>query len=143
MFYKLLVSRGRKGEKKSFAWNDYRDLIRMTHLQLGTPLVWVWDNLNVHLQQELFDFAEENKEWLVVFHLPPYAPDLNPQEGIWSLLKRALADFAAADLAHLTRAIKRKLKKIQYQPHLINGCLPPTGLTLNLPDHATDTTSSN
>jgi DDE superfamily endonuclease len=54
----------------------------------------------VHLQQEIFDFAEEHKDWLVIFHLPPYAPEINPQEGIWSLLKRALADFAAADLAH-------------------------------------------
>ncbi|WP_277611426.1 hypothetical protein [Streptomyces scabichelini] len=33
------------------------------------------------------------------------------------------ADFAAADLAHLARAVKRKLKKIQYRPDLIEGCL--------------------
>ncbi|MCX5557482.1 hypothetical protein [Streptomyces sp. NBC_00038] len=66
----------------------------MTHLQLGTPVVWCWDNLNVHLVQEL-------------------------------------ADFAAADLTHLTRVIKRKPKKIQYRPHLVDGCLPPTGLTMD------------
>jgi transposase len=131
MFFKLHVYHGRKGEPKSFAWSDYRDFIRMVHLQLGTPVVWVWDNLNVHLQQELFDFEAEHKDWLVIFHLPPYAPEINPQEGIWSLLKRALADFAAVDLAHLTRAIKRKLKTIQYRPRLIVGCLPTTGLDLN------------
>ncbi|MFC9912484.1 hypothetical protein [Streptomyces sp. NPDC127197] len=62
--------------------------------------------------------------------MPSYAPELNPAEEIWSLLKRHLADFAAADLAHLTRVIKRKLKKIQYRPHLIDGCLPPTGLIM-------------
>ncbi|MFJ5032203.1 hypothetical protein ACIQB5_29730 [Streptomyces sp. NPDC088560] len=46
--------------------------------------------------------------------------------------------FAAADLTHLTRVIKRKLKKnpdrtvrIQYRPHLIDGCLPPTGLIMD------------
>lgn len=57
-------------------------------------------------------------------------PISRSREGVWSLLTRALADFAAADLAHLTRVIKRKLKKIQYRPHLITGCLPPTGLDL-------------
>ncbi|MEU7688600.1 transposase [Streptomyces spectabilis] len=51
------------------------------HLQLGTPVVWVWDNLSVHLRQELIDFAEEYKDWLAIFHLPPYAPEINPQEG--------------------------------------------------------------
>ncbi|WP_258314830.1 transposase [Streptomyces sp. Act143] len=84
----------------------------------------------MHLQQEFFDFEAQHRDWLVIFHLPPYAPEINPQEGIWSLLKRALADFAAADLAHLTRVIKRKLKKIQCRPHLISGCLPTTGLDL-------------
>jgi hypothetical protein len=28
----------------------------------------------------------------------------------------------------LVRIIKRKLKKIQYRPHLVNGCLAATGL---------------
>ncbi|MBX7554407.1 hypothetical protein K1Y78_42355 [Streptomyces sp. tea 10] len=50
---------------------------------------------------------------------------------MWSLLKRHLADFAAADLTHLTRVIKRKLKKVQYRSHLVDGCLPPTGLTMD------------
>jgi hypothetical protein len=53
-----------------------------------------------------------------------------PTEGIWSLLKRSIANFAAADLDGLVRIIKRKLKKTQYRPHLIDGCLAATGLTL-------------
>lgn len=64
-------------------------------------------------------------------HDPHPAPEPNPAEGIWSLLRRHLADFAAADLTHLTRVVKRKLKKTQYRPHLVDGCLPPTGLTMD------------
>jgi hypothetical protein len=30
----------------------------------------------------------------------------------------------------LVRIIKRKLKKIQYRPHLIDGCLADTGLKI-------------
>jgi hypothetical protein len=47
-----------------------------------------------------------------------------PTEGIWSLLKRSMANFAAADLDGLVRIVKRKLKKIQYRPHLIDGHRP-------------------
>jgi transposase len=131
--FKPHIWHGRKSEPKSFAWSDYRDLIIATHRQLGAPVVWCWDNLNRHLVRELTDFAEEHSEWLRIFQLPSYAPELNPVEGIWSLVKRGLADFAAADLAHLTRVVKRRLKKIQYRPHLIDGCLAPTGLTLEPP----------
>jgi hypothetical protein len=142
-FYTLHIWHGRRGEPKAFSWRQYRDLITMTHLQLGTPVVWCWDNLNVHLAKELKDFATAHKDWLRIYQMPSYAPELNPAEGIWALLKRHLADFAAADLTHLTHVIKRKLKKIQYRPHLIDGCLPPTGLTLDDdPTTSSDSTSS-
>jgi hypothetical protein len=49
-------------------------------------------------------------------------------KGTWSLLKRPMVNFAAADPDGLVRIIKRTLKKIQYRPHLINGCLAATGL---------------
>ncbi|MGN9846918.1 transposase [Nonomuraea sp. H19] len=130
LLYRLHVYRGRRGEPKTFGWQAYRDLIISAHQQLGAPLVWCWDNLNVHLAQELADFAAGNKDWLRVFQMPAYAPELNPAEGVWSLLKRAIANFYAADLDALVRIVKRKLKKIQYRPHLITGCLTSTGLTI-------------
>ncbi|GIH99211.1 hypothetical protein Pta02_12200 [Planobispora takensis] len=61
--------------------------------------MWCWDNLNVHLARELAAFAEENSAWLRVVQLPTYAPERNPAEGIWSLLKHAIANFIAADLS--------------------------------------------
>jgi transposase len=87
-------------------------------------------DFTVHLVDELALFFVENEEWLTVFQLPSYAPELNPQEGVWSLVKRGLADFAAANLDHLARVMKRKLKKIQYRSDLIDGCLTETGLIM-------------
>ncbi|MFI0425237.1 transposase [Spongiactinospora sp. 9N601] len=133
LFYRLHVYRGRKGEPKTFSWMDYRDLIVATHRRLDAPLVWCWDNLNVHLAGQLADFAAENAGWLRLIQLPAYAPELNPAEGVWSLLRRALANFAVTDLPGLVRLVKRRLKKIQYRPHLLTGCLAQTGLTLDTP----------
>ncbi|MFF2780589.1 transposase [Streptomyces sp. NPDC058052] len=87
----------------------------------------VWDNARTHLVPPLKTFFEANSHWLIVFQLPTYAPDLNPQEGVWSLVKRDLGNLAAADLGQLTRAAKLKLKQIQYRPHLVDGCLTGTG----------------
>ncbi|MFB9474925.1 hypothetical protein ACFFR3_35990 [Nonomuraea salmonea] len=47
-------------------------------------------------------------------------------------LVRELANFLVADLDGLVRLVKRKLKKIQYRPHLLTGCLTQTGLTLDV-----------
>ncbi|MEU0431917.1 transposase [Streptomyces sp. NPDC006290] len=81
--------------------------------------------------QTLREFIEANSDWLTVFQLPTYAPDLNPQEGIWSLVKRDIGNLAATDLGQITRAVKRKLKMLQYRPEIIDGCLVGTGLVLD------------
>ncbi|MEU5483097.1 transposase [Streptomyces mirabilis] len=53
-------------------------------------------NLRTHLMPQMKEFIAANEEWLTVFHFPVYAPDLNPQEGIWSLVKRTIGNLAAA-----------------------------------------------
>lgn len=95
--------------------------------------MWCWDNLNVHLDRRLATFAAEHSTWLRIVQMPTYAPELNPTEGVWSLLKRAIANFVAADLRGLIRIVKRKLKKIQFRPDLLDGCLTETGLVIELP----------
>ena len=48
------------------------------------------------------------------------------------MLKRGvLANLAVASFARLVQVIRHGLKKIQYQPGLIEGCLAGTGLTLD------------
>ncbi|WP_393100168.1 transposase [Streptomyces sp. LN325] len=98
------------------------------HAQLGGPIVLVWDNVRLHLTAGMREFIAANAEWLTVFQLPTYAPDLNPQEGIQSLVKRDIGHLAAADLGQITRAVKRKLKMLQYRSEVIDGCLAGTGL---------------
>ncbi|MFE5967230.1 transposase [Streptomyces sp. NPDC056463] len=133
LIYAIREYRGRKDEPKGFGWRDFRDLIVRAHAQLGGPIVLVWDNVRLHLTAEMREFIAASAEWLTVFQLPTYAPDLNPQEGIWSLVKRDLGNLAAADLGQITRAVKRRLKKIQYRPELVDGCLAGTGLILDQP----------
>ncbi|MFE5560672.1 transposase [Streptomyces sp. NPDC056544] len=128
LIYRIREYRGRKGEPKGFGWRDFRDLIVRAHIQLGTPIVLVWDNVRLHLTAVMKDFIAAHADWLTVFQLPTYAPDLNPTEGIWLLVKRDLGNLAAADLGQITRAVKHKLKMLQYRSQVIDGCFAETGL---------------
>lgn len=65
---------------------------------------------------------------LTVFQSPSHAPGLNPQEGVWSLVKREIGNLAAVDLSQITRGVKRRLKQIRYRPELVDRCLAGTGL---------------
>ncbi|WSM19090.1 transposase (plasmid) [Streptomyces sp. NBC_01717] len=132
LIYAMREYRGRKDEPKGFGWRDFRDLIVRAHTQLGGPIVLVWDNVRLHLTTGMREFIAASAEWLTVFQLPTYAPDLNPQEGIWSLVKRDIGNLAAADLTQITRAVKRKLTMLQYRREVLDGCLAGTGLALDV-----------
>lgn len=115
--------------RKSFSWKDYRDLIQAAHQQLGGPIVLVWDNLNTHLTAGMRRYIAD-RDWLTVYQLPPYAPDLNPVESIWSVLRRTTtANRAFADPNDLITTVRRGLRQLQYRPDVLDGCLTGTGLT--------------
>ncbi|MFQ6197026.1 transposase [Streptomyces sp. NPDC000405] len=78
MFYSAREYTERKDQPKGFGWRDLRDLLVRARVQVGGPVVLVWDNVRIHLTAPLREFITANADWLTVFQLPSYAPDLNP-----------------------------------------------------------------
>ncbi|MFF4393348.1 transposase [Streptomyces sp. NPDC001552] len=72
-------------------------------------------------------------DWLTTIRLPAYAPDLNPVEAVWSLVRGATASTAFDTPDDLDRKLRREIRRIQLRPHLIGGCLTSTGLAINPP----------
>lgn len=122
---------GRHGTRQSFTWRECRDLLIAAHRQLGAPIVLIWDNLGTHVGADMCRFVD-TQDWLTVVQLPAYASELNPVEGIWSLLRRGYtANVTFTNTDHLIRTVSQGLRKIQYRPALLNGCLAETGLILS------------
>lgn len=130
--YRTLVYHGRKGEPKGFAEADYAALFDAAHQYLGGPIVVVWDNLNTHRSAAMRKMIEA-RSWLTVFELPTYAPELNAVEGVWSSLKRSLANLAKHGADQLRGLVKTRLKRMQYRPSLIHGFVAKTRLDFALP----------
>jgi transposase len=54
------------------------------------------------------------RSWLVVEQLPPYAPDLNPVETLWTNLKgQELANLATDSLDEVMAAAHRGIQRIR------------------------------
>ncbi|CAL9669929.1 hypothetical protein SUDANB178_07386 [Streptomyces sp. enrichment culture] len=78
MFYAVREYNGRKDQPKGFGWRDFRDLLIRARIQLGGPIVLVWDNVRIHLTAPLREFTAANADWITGIQLPSYAPDLDP-----------------------------------------------------------------
>jgi len=75
----------------------------------------ILDNLRVHHSTTVKEWLETNKEKIVVFYLPPYSPELNPDEYLNSNLKTKIRSGIPArnedDISHKTRAFMKTLQK--------------------------------
>lgn len=127
LIYRMMLHRGRKGEKKGFRERDFAALLDAAHQQLGGPIVLVWDNLGGHTSA-LMRTLTATRTWLRVYQLPSYAPELNPVESVWSHLKRSVANLAAGTITHMATLARTRLKRMQYVPGLIDAFLTGTRL---------------
>ena len=87
----------------------------------------VWDGLNTHVSRAMRELVGA-RDWLTVFQLPAYAPELNPVEPVWSNLKRSLANLVKQDIDQLTALVRTRLRRMQHRPGLLGGFLAKTRL---------------
>jgi hypothetical protein len=83
--------------RTGFTAADHARLLDAAHQQLGGPVVPVWGHLNTRVSRALGDLLPA-RDWLTVFQLPPYASELSPAGGIWSVLKGSVAGLAKHDI---------------------------------------------
>ncbi len=55
---------------------------------------------------------------------------VNPVEGVWSSLKRSLANLTKHNIGQLTALVKTRLRRMQYRAGLLDGFLAKTSLDL-------------
>jgi transposase len=55
--------------------------------------------------------------------LPPYAPALNPWEGVWNQLKNVeMRNLCCLNLVHLRCELDLAIKRLRRKPHVITAC---------------------
>ena len=73
----------------------------------------IMDNLSAHKSEPTLELIRGIAA--EVLFLPPYSPDLNPIEKMWSKIKNSLRSSAARDLPKLIDAIARALNEVSAQ----------------------------
>ena len=93
------------------------------------PLLVIWDGGPIHRGQPVRDLlAEVGRNRLLVEQLPAYAPELNPDEGVWNYLKRVeLRNSCCRSLRHLRDALREATIRLCSKPEVIRGCIREAG----------------
>ncbi|MFF4753371.1 transposase [Streptomyces sp. NPDC001270] len=130
--HRLRLHIGRKGERRSLSEDDCIRLIDGMHQLVKALIVLVWDRLNTHVSHTMRELIEA-REWLTVFILSSYAPELNAVEYLWAHVKRSLANLGSMAFDRIESLVRNRLKRLQYRPHPLDGFVAGTGLSPDLP----------
>ena len=93
------------------------------------PLLVMGDGGPIHRGQPVRDLLTEvGRDRLLVERLPAYAPELNPDEGIWQYLKRVeLRNVCCRSLQHLRDALREAAIRLCQKPDVIRGRIREAG----------------
>jgi transposase len=108
------------------------DVVRFLRLLLRKvrgKLLVIWDGSPIHWGQPIKDFLRRGAaKRLHLEQLPAYAPELNPDEGIWIYLKRVeLGNLCCPNLAALALALRRAKERLRHKRTVIQACFLQAG----------------
>ena len=92
-------------------------------------LIVVWDNCNTHRAKVAKDL-ERSRPRLHLEYLPPYAPGLDPGEGVWSQLRCSLANGRPDYLDELEDHLLCSLADIAASQSKLRACVHGSQLPL-------------
>ena len=97
--------------------------------EISGKLLIIWDGAPIHRSQTIQQFLSEGaaaRIWLA--RLPGYAPDLNPDEGIWHYLKHVeLKNTCCTDLPDLRRKLTAATDTLRNKPEIVKACFAQVG----------------
>ena len=114
-----------QGEEVAFF---LRHLLR----QIPGHLIVLLDNGKIHRNDSIMDLLSRFSR-LSLEPFPPYAPELNPDEGVWSHLKKSLANGRPDTKNELMDILSDEICRMATSQTLLRGCINHSDLPLFLP----------
>jgi len=108
------------------------DVVRfLEHLlrRIAGKLLVVWDGSPIHRAKAVKEFLEGGAaSRLKLERLPGYAPESNPDEGIWKHLKHVeLKNVCWGNLSELRRESRKAKERLRHKADVIRGCIRQPG----------------
>jgi transposase len=116
-------------QDEAFKGEDVVRFLRHALRRIPGKLLVVWDGSPIHRARVVKDFlASGASNRLRLEQLPGYAPELNPDEGIWKHLKYVeLKNICCKSLSELRRELHKAKERLRHKKHVILGCIRQPG----------------
>jgi transposase len=85
------------------------------------PIFLVVDGHPTHKAKRVREYVEQQQGKLKLVYLPPYSPQLNPDEQVWGYVKSRVAKQLPENQAELKQLLVSALRRLQKLPRVVAG----------------------
>jgi transposase len=111
-------------QERAYRAEDVVRFLGMLLRKISGKLLIIWDGSPIHRAKVVKQFLSSPMGKRVhLERLPGYAPELNPQEQVWNLLKRReLKNLCCQDLIHLGQELVRAKERLRHRKTILQHC---------------------
>ncbi len=108
----------------AYTAEDVVRFLRLLLRKISGLLLVIWDGSPIHRANVIKDFLKRGAaKRLHLERLPGYAPELNPQEGVWNLLKRReLKNLCCQDVPQVAKELRRAKERLRHRRAVLRQC---------------------
>ena len=99
----------------------FREFLKRLLIGATKPVFLIVDGHPIHKAKLIKTFVEAQNGRLKLFYLPPYSPQLNPDEQVWAHVKRNVARQLVQSKDEMKRLAFGALRRIQKLPELVKS----------------------
>jgi transposase len=116
-------------QERAFKGPDVVRFLKHALRQIPGKLLVIWDGSPIHRSKVVKEFLKSGgASRLQLERLPGYAPELNPDEGIWKHLKYVeLKNVCCRSLCELRRELRKAKERLRHKKYVILGCIRQSG----------------
>jgi transposase len=116
-------------QQRSFKGPDVVRFLRHALRRISGKLLVIWDGSPIHRSRAVKNFLSDGAAArLQLEQLPGYAPELNPDEGVWKHLKCVeLKNICCQSLSELKNELRKAKERLRHKRDVILGCIKQPG----------------
>jgi hypothetical protein len=120
------------GDNGNFRGPGITYFIRTLLAEIGSSVTILWDRITIHSCDEV-ERCFKGFANVVAEAFPPYAPKLNPADGIWGYIKYGrLANYSPPDLDELRATVTSELDRLRQEKRLLRSFIRHTKLPVGV-----------
>lgn len=120
------------GDNANFRGPGITYFVQMLLAEVAGPVTILWDRITIHSCEEV-EQCLKGVTGVVVESFPPYAPKLNPADGIWGYIKYGrLSNYTPPDLDTLRTTVTAELDRLRQEEELLRSFIRHTKLRLGV-----------